>query len=157
MAGRRLLRIDRLPAEWALDSVRVGTLDVTDTGVDVAGDLAGIEVVVTTSPAHVKGTVVDAQGIPSVECSVVVFPREREKWSIRPNRFVALTHTGRDGAFSVDEAMPVGDYFAAAVNFVDPGDLAEPEMLERLVPHAARFSLSEHEQKHLTLKMASQQ
>jgi Carboxypeptidase regulatory-like domain len=67
--GGRILRVEGLPAGWALDKVLVGGSDTTDKGFDIATDVAGVEVIVTAHPARLAGMVADSEDNPVRDCS----------------------------------------------------------------------------------------
>jgi hypothetical protein len=55
---------------------------------------------------------------------------------------VASVKAGRDGAFSVRNLAP-GDYWAAALTQVKPGEWRDPDLLEALIPSATHVAISE--------------
>jgi hypothetical protein len=47
------------------------------------------------------------------------------------------------GTCSVQRPDPLGDYYAAAVTALNPGEWRDPELLEALVPRATHLTVSE--------------
>jgi hypothetical protein len=149
LAGPVLTRAYGLPRGWGLKAVRLNGADVTDEGADIRGDLRGLEVVVTATPAIVSGTVQDAAGAAvSDYAGVIVFSADPRRWTARLTRHVAM---GRPvgGRFTIT-GLPAGDYYAAAVDILEP-DWPSPDSLERLRSTATPFTLSDGEAKTLTI------
>jgi hypothetical protein len=84
---------------------------------------------------------------------VIIFPDNSEYWSGPNNRFIKSARTGADGRFTIDQPLPPTDYLAVAVEVLEPGEWAEPDNLERLRPLAARFTITDGEQKVVTLHL----
>jgi hypothetical protein len=51
--------------------------------------------------------------------------------------------------------LPAGEYFAIALETVDPNETKSPEFLERASRSAIRFSLDEDETKSVDLKLVA--
>ena len=77
---------------------------------------------------------------PAPDVSIVVFPEDSTKWAY-PSRYVRFTRTGTDGHFSIQALPPDRHYRIAAVEYVDEGELQDPEFLERLRDVGISFSL----------------
>lgn len=150
MSGVRMIRAHGLPAGWALKGVRAGGVDVTDIGIQMVEDVAGLEVVITTRQTRVAGTVTDTSGALAPDAAVIVFPEDRQRRAAPMNRFVVSARPAADATFSV-EGLPPGTYLAAAVPTLVDGEWAEADSLERLTAQATRFTLSEGETRTLTL------
>ena len=50
--------------------------------------------------------------------------------------------------------LPAGDYYAIALDYVEPGESTDPEFLDRVKDRAVPFSLSDGGTKALDLKIA---
>jgi len=151
LMGRRYVRVSRLN-RWALESVRARGIDVTDEGIEIRDGVEGVEVIVTTQPTQLSGVVTDASGKLVPDAAVIIFPEDRDRRRGPFNRFVTSARTGTDGTFSV-RALPPATYFAVAVPMQSDGEWAETDQLERLVPHAIRFTLAAGESKTLGLRL----
>ena len=154
LLGRRFVRVGGLPAGWALESVRVGGLDVTDEGIEILDDVQGVEILLTSRRTQVSGVVTDDAGNLVSDAAVIIFPEARERRAAPLNRFVTSTRAGADGAFTV-RALPAATYFAVAVPSLVDGEWAEPEQLERLTTHATRFTLAPGESKTIAVRLGS--
>ena len=153
LVGTRLVRVEGLPAGWALKAVRVAGSDVTDTGIEIRlTDVSDVEVVLSRSTA-VIGTVVDSKGQPAGDRTVLVFAEDPSRWTGFMNRYVASIRTSQDGSFRI-LALPPGRYFAAVVGPTADSEWLAPENLERLRGSATKLTLAEREQKplHLTVQ-----
>jgi len=71
---------------------------------------------------------------------VLVFPTDRGLWVFGEARLRPSIRPGTDGVYRV-WGLPPGDYFLAAVTDIQPGDHAESDFLERLVPGAITISV----------------
>jgi hypothetical protein len=151
LIGSRLVRVGGLPAGAALKSVRANGMDVTDEGLEIGqADVGDVEIVVTTTPAKITGTVTDSVGKPERDYVVVVFSDDKRRWTAPLNRFVVSTRPGADGVFTLN-AMPPGNYLAIAMTSAEAGEWAEPDNLDRLRAKATAFSLADRESKALVL------
>jgi hypothetical protein len=151
LMGRRYVRVSGLN-QWALERVRARGIDVTDEGIEIRDGVEGVEVVVTTQPTQLSGVVTDAAGTLVPGAAVIIFPEDPERRTGPLNRFVTSARADADGKFSV-RALPPATYFAIAVPALADGEWAEPAQLERMVPHAIRFTLAAGESKALGLRL----
>jgi hypothetical protein len=151
-AAELSLRVSVQNSEWVVKAIRVGGLDITDTGIDLRGgrDLDGVEVELTNRPQEVSGLVADARGEP-LAAAVVVFPQERER-VIPDSRLIATARTDRDGRYAI-RTLPPGRYVAIAL---DPSQasvvMQDPELLESLRPRATPFSLASEETRSVDIR-----
>ena len=153
--GTNMVRMLSMPAGMALKAVRVGGVDVTDSGFDVKPNenVRGIEVELTSHPTVVSGTVTDSRGAPSTDCTVVVFARDERKWE-GASRYIGTARPDQDGKFQVS-GLPPGDYDVVAVDNIEPGQSGDPEILGRIRDRAAALSLGDGETKVLDLKLTT--
>jgi protocatechuate 3,4-dioxygenase beta subunit len=153
--GTNMVRMLSMPAGMALKAVRVGGVDVTDTGFDVKPNenVRGIEVELTSHPTMVSGRVTDSRGAPSTDCTVVVFARDERKWE-GASRYIGTARPDQDGKFQVS-GLPPGDYDVVAVDNLEPGQSGDPDVLSRIRDRAAGLSLGDGETKVLDLKLTT--
>ena len=141
--GRNKMRIQPPPG-WRLAGIRIGGTDITDTVLDFsAGDISGIEVVLTNRLAEATVVVKDRAGRATRDATVVLFAEDRAKWGA-DSRFVGTVRADRTGRF-VSRTLPPGQYHVAAVTNLEPGDEMDPAVLERLRPNAGSVSLRDGE------------
>jgi protocatechuate 3,4-dioxygenase beta subunit len=150
LTGTRVVRVEHLPAGWALKAVRVDGIDVTDSGFEIRrADVTDAEVIIARA-TEIAGTIVDGKGQPAGDRTVIVFPDDSKRWSGYMNRYVTSARAAQDGTFRI-AAMPPGTYLAAVVPATDDAEWMAPENLERLRPAATKFILVEGEKKTLRL------
>ena len=143
------LRVAGLGESWAVKSVAVDGVDVTDGIVGLsAGQVGDARVVLTDRITLVSGTVT-ASGAP-VKASVILFPNDAGKWAY-PSRFVRVAETDERGRFRVAGLPPGETYLAAATDYVEDGEEHDPEFLQRLREAALEFSLVDAEKRALDL------
>jgi protocatechuate 3,4-dioxygenase beta subunit len=154
LAGRRLLRAGNLPPGWTLKAVRLNGEDVTDSGVEFkpGQDVSGLEIVATSKQTEISGTVTASNGSSIKDYTVVVFSDDSQHWSLPLSRWVTGTRPDQEGRFRVRN-MPPGSYNIIAVDYVEAGSWADPELLERLKAGARRITLSEGGSEKLDLKL----
>ncbi|HEY7190220.1 MAG TPA: hypothetical protein VH436_26890, partial [Vicinamibacterales bacterium] len=123
-----------------------------DEQIDLKGQNATLRVVMSDRPSSVVGTVA-SRGEP-VDHAVVVFPEDAAKWTF-PSRYIRATRADSDGRFRIGD-LPAGErYLAAAIDHIEDGEQEDTQFLERLRPRATSFSLSQGEQRALSLETAS--
>ena len=150
--GLALIRPMALPNGWSLKSVKQHGTDVTDTGIEFRPneEVSGIEVELTNQTTEVSGAVTNSRSEPVKDYTVVVFARDRERWGYM-SRFFQTGRPDQDGRFKV-KALPAGEYYAVALDYVEPGEATDPEFLDRVKARAVSFSLSDGETKTIDLK-----
>jgi protocatechuate 3,4-dioxygenase beta subunit len=141
------------PTGWAIRSVRLEGVDVTDSGITVRPneDVAGVELELTNRLTTVTGTVTNSRGEASKDYIAIVFAQDKEKWIGSP-RYQSTGRPDQDGRFKI-AALPAGEYYIVAVDAIEPGQSADPDFLERIRSSATAFSLREGETKSLDLKL----
>lgn len=150
--GRQFVRLGS-QKDVMLKAVRLNGADVTDSGIEFrAEDVAGVEVELTRQISQLSGTVADEKGAPAKDYSVVVFPRAADQWKAPASRYFGDSRPDQNGRFLV-RALPPGDYYAIALEYVEPGGGTDPEFLERIHDRAQPFSLRDGEAKTLDLKL----
>jgi hypothetical protein len=138
-----------------LKAVRQNGTDVTDTGIEIRPneDLRGLEIELTTQVTELSGMVADARGQTVKDYSVVVFARDSARWTFG-SRYFGTGRADQDGRFKVRN-LPPGDYYAIALDYVEPGAGTDPEFLEKIRDRATPFSMTEGGIQALDLKVVS--
>jgi protocatechuate 3,4-dioxygenase beta subunit len=151
MSGVRAVQVSA-PGGWFLQRIVRAGVDISDTPLDLREkDASDIELVLTTRPAIVTGSVSLADGTPVTECSVVIFGADETKWGPW-SRWVTLARPNQQGAFNV-KGLPAGSYFAVALASLPSGAWEDPETLKALRDAATRFSLLDSGTYTLQLKL----
>ena len=143
----RRLTVGGLPPAWTLQAVRYQGRDVTDTGLTIPAHqaLAGLEITLTNRMTEVSGNVKDRDGQPVTDYTVLLFPEDSAKWT-EESRWVTTARPDQNGRFTV-RGLPGGKYFAVAVEFLEPGDSSDPEVLRALQSAAIKLALADGERK----------
>jgi hypothetical protein len=141
-------------AGWTLKAVRLNGVDVTDAGFDVTNeDIGGLEVEVTNRVSSLSGVVTNGRGEAVTDYSAIVFSQDRERWNDN-GRYFRSGRPDQDGRFKVT-GLPAGEYFAIALDSVDPTESTSPEFLERASSRAVRFTLGDGETRSVDLKLTT--
>jgi hypothetical protein len=96
--------------------------------------------------------VIDSAGRPTGAFPIVVFATDRAHW-VPGSRRVMQAQPASDGKFTVI-GLPAGEYYLAAVTRLEPGDLANRQFLEDLLPASLRISIRDGEKKTQDLKLS---
>ena len=141
LPGRRLLRVQGLPAGWALSAVFLGADNIADTPkAFVEGSTSGIRIVVTPQAGTVSGVVLDTNGGPKAGARVVVFSTDPREWHAR-SRAVATAEVGADGHYAVRGLLP-GKYVAIVAERMPDGAWEDPSVLGRLQPTGVAVTIA---------------
>jgi hypothetical protein len=137
---------------WSVKAVRHNGTDVTDTGIDFpsGGTVEGIEIELTNLQQEISGRVTNDKGLEVKDYSVLFFPQDRARWESM--RYFAVGRPNQEGRYSV-RTLPPGEYLAAALEYLDPSERANPDLLERLRIGASPIEIREGEAKALDLKI----
>jgi Carboxypeptidase regulatory-like domain len=151
--GLRLIRIGPQVQGATLKAVRLNGADVTDSGIEFRSeeDVTGLEVELTTQASELSGVVTDARSQPVKDYAVVVFARDSGRWT-NASRYLGNGRPNQDGVYRVRN-LPAGDYYAIALDYVEPGSGTDPEFLERIRTSATPFSLTDGQTRTLDLKI----
>jgi hypothetical protein len=150
--GKCLVR-GMTPPGWYLKSVMLNGTDIIDTPIEVKpGEvLTDVEVTLAREMASLTGTVATGKGQPTSDYVVVLFAQDASKWGMM-TRFVQSVRPDQSGKFMA-KGLPAGDYLAVALEYLEPGEESDPEVLERLRPQATSVVIGEAEAKTLNLKI----
>jgi hypothetical protein len=138
---------------WQLKSIRFNGVDVTDTGIEVGSQGAsGIEIEMTNRLQLLSGAVTDTKGAAVADYAIALFSTDRARWLGSTNRYFAIGRPGDDGRFKVT-TLPPGEYYAVALDRVNPEDWEDPETLENLSRMASTFVLAPSDTRTLDLRL----
>jgi hypothetical protein len=131
LVGPRLFRLVGFPDSWAISSVRLDDVDISDTPLAFTAERpAVLRIAVTDRTGSVAGTVLTAAGTPAVGQRVTVFPDDAKAWAVR-SRFIKSIELGADGRYAVKGLIP-GKYLVAVSEVLDDGAWEDPDVLVRL-------------------------
>jgi hypothetical protein len=142
------------PTGWAIRSVRLNGVDVTD-GVDVKPneDVSGLEVELTNKLTTISGLVTNARGEAVKDYSAIAFSQDREQWK-GATRYQGSGRPDQDGRFKIT-GLPPGDYYIVAVDQVDPGQSSDPDFLNSIVIKATAVSIREGDTRTVDLRITT--
>ena len=153
LRGRGFIRAGTMNDDWHVKRVRREGVDVTDTPLDFATDVDGLEIELTQRVTIVSGGVSDDRGAVALDATVIVFADDPGKWGPR-SRFVETARPDQQGRFTI-RGLPPGRYVAIAVGYLEPGEERDPESLQGWRPRGTSFTLSEGETHALDLKLSA--
>lgn len=151
LTDRRIFRVNP-PSGWYLKSVSLRGTDITDSGVECKSgeDISGVEVLLSKQAGSIAGTAtLDSKR--ATDYVVVAFATDRARWGA-PSRFVRTAKPDQSGRFEI-KGLPADTYLVVALEYLEPGEEADPEVLERLRPHAIELAIAEGEAKVTSLKI----
>ena len=156
IAGPQMIRVQGLPVGWALKSVTLDGMDVSDVPYDFkpGNNMTGLLITLTDRLSEITGSVRDARGQQIADYVMVAFSENSSLWGAQ-SRFVQTTRPNQNGTFSI-KGLPPGRYLAAVVPALENGLQNDPAVLEQLRTGAQNFSLTEGQTLNLNLEMAAQ-
>jgi hypothetical protein len=151
--GRRVIRVEGLPAGWILSSVSQGGGDDPDAVIDVTNGrtLSDVGVLVARSAGALTGTVVDDTGAFLAGGAVLAFAADPTRWTY-PSRFVRSAAVQPNGTFRVT-GVPPGDYLVAHVATLKNGWDA-PDSLHPLRDGATAVTVAPGRETPLAMKVS---
>jgi hypothetical protein len=131
------------PGGWQVTSATIGGRDVLDAPLEIReADVAGIVVTFGDPLARVSGTVTAAGETDLSETAVLMFPVNYRAWvenGMHPRRG-RTARASRAGAYTLMN-VPPGEYFIAAVDRVEEGNLQDPAFVAALSRVATRVTI----------------
>ena len=156
LSGPQMIRVQGLPTGWALKSVTLDGIDVSDAPYDFkpGNSVTGLLITLTDRLSEITGNVRDGRGQQLADYVIVAFSEDPKLWGAQ-SRFVQTTRPNQNGTFSI-KGLPPGRYLAAVVPALENGLQNDPAVLEQLRPRGRNFSLTEGQTLNLNLEMAAQ-
>jgi hypothetical protein len=148
----RLALRDPLPDGWGVKSIVVGDTDVEMSAVDVApGATIAADVTLTDRVTSVAGRVTTTQKERLADHTVLVFSADPTHW-IYGARSYAVARPDQAGRYRVQGLRP-GPYLAIALEYLDDGEEANPDVLRWAKDRATPVDLVEGEPVSLDLAL----
>jgi len=151
LRGRGFIRAGTL-GDWHLKRVRLAGVDVTDAPLDFATPIDGLEVELTQRLTTLSGSVSDDSGAVALDATVVVFAEDSGKWGPH-SRFIQSARPDQRGRFTI-KGLPPGEYVAIALEYLEPGEERDPDLLEAWRRGGTKFTLSEGETRALDVSLS---
>jgi hypothetical protein len=147
--GPRRIDVRGVPPGWALRSVFAHGVDVTDMPVKFGTpdqSVDDVQIVLTNRVTELTAAIVDANGQPTRDFVLLIFPQDRERW-YSGSRYFRRAGPDANGGATV-HGLPPGDYFvlpASGLAVLREGFDAwqDPDFLESMAPRATRATLIE--------------
>ena len=156
-AGRRFATTSFIRAgtlsDWGVKRIQREDVDVTDTLLDFATDVDGLEIELTQRLTSVSGGVSDDRGGVALDATVIAFADDPEKWGAH-SRFIESARPDQQGRFTI-RSLPPGRYVAIAVGYLEPGEERDPDVLERWRSRGTLFTLAEGETHGLDMRLSA--
>jgi protocatechuate 3,4-dioxygenase beta subunit len=154
LAGRHMILAVLLDqnSSWNMKSLRVGGVDVTDTGIDFeVEDVDGIEIVLSQKQTSLGGRVTNGDGQIVAGARVVLFAENPDRWSAH-SRWIAADRPDQYGRYTLTN-HPAGRYRVVAVDMLEDGEEFDPDLLESLRERATVVELVDDVPKTVDLKV----
>jgi hypothetical protein len=128
---------------------------MTDTPIELrSGEvMSDVRVIVTNQVTTVSGLTTDDKGRPVSDATIVIFADDAQKWS-RESRAVRAARPDQQGRFQI-KGLPMGEYLAIALDYVEAGLWNDPDFLESLRRDARNVTLSDANPQELSLKIVT--
>ena len=155
MPGEHVFRVEGLPDPWVLKTVSWRGRDITDTPIYLESGqrLQNFQIVLTDMATTITGAVRDRTGQPRPDSTVVVFAVDPGVWRTY-SRHVHIARPTLGGSYRI-RGLPPAEYWIAATQEIESGDLLDPASLERLAARASRITLAAGDTKTLDLEVGS--
>jgi protocatechuate 3,4-dioxygenase beta subunit len=151
LRGRGFIRAGTL-GDWQMKRVRREGVDVTDTPLPFTTDIDDLEIELTQRLTTVSGGVSDGRGGQALDATVIVFADDPTKWG-RHSRFIGAGRPDQTGRFTI-RGLPPGRYLAVAIDYLEPGEERDPDLLEAWRQAGKPFTLAEGETLMLDLNLS---
>jgi hypothetical protein len=128
---------------WTVRSATLGGQDALDAFIDVRQPMADGAVVFTDQLADLTGNAAaDSILVLFATNPALVYPQSRRMMS---------TRVAGDGSYQFKN-LPPGEYYLAAADVDEPGQLMDPAYLQTLIPSATKITIAEGEKKTIDIK-----
>ena len=130
----------RVPDGWAVKSISLNGKDLVGP-VPGDSDVSGLEITLTNRLSTVTGAVLDPQGIPAADATVLIMPDPRVQQAGAHPDAVRTALVDRSGMFTFRDVLP-GQYVAVALDYVLEDSENDREWLARLLRVATPVSVT---------------
>ncbi|MBC7925501.1 MAG: carboxypeptidase regulatory-like domain-containing protein [Bryobacteraceae bacterium] len=151
-----LVTVYGLPADQYIRTVMAGSVDITETGLDLSAveSAPPIEIRLSRKGATVDGVVLDKDGKPVTGSMVLLLPQPFDPEKPSLPMFRKMATTDQTGRFSIKAIAP-GEYrLYAWESFISVGDL-DPDRLKPYEKNAAGLKLKESAHETVELRLNS--
>jgi hypothetical protein len=137
-----------------LKSVQVNGAEFADLPLELHPDaLVGeMTVTLTNLSQHLSGRILDQNGRPRPDLSLLAFATDSRYW-LPGSRRVQLVRPATDGYFEIAD-LPAGEYRLIAFGEAEPDDPTDPRFLQSIVPAAVPITIAPGERKVQDIRTA---
>ena len=136
-----------------MKSVMLNGRDITNTPLDVTGNVDDVRITITDKLTTVAGRVTDGRGAGAMQYVVVVQPADEMEQAL-VGRYIRVVRPDTNGRFEVRGLRP-GRYLVTAIEFMEQNRQFSPEFQKQLRRGAREFSLKEGESVALELRLST--
>ena len=136
-----------------MKSVMLNGRDITNTPLDVTGNVDDVRITITDKLTTVAGRVTDGRGAGAMRYVVVVQPADEMEQAL-VGRYIRVVRPDTNGRFEVRGLRP-GRYLVTAIEFMEQNRQFSPEFQKQLRRGAREFSLKEGESVALELRLST--
>jgi len=142
LPGRYLVRANA-PAGWTFKSATYQGRDISESPVELTGEIDGVVITYTTGSAAITGSVTASAPGDAAGALVLLFPVEQAAWTDygRTSRRITSRTVDAKGAFSLP-LPPPGEYWLLALADEDSQDWQNPVRLKQLATQAERVRVA---------------
>ena len=151
-AGSHFIRSAGASRGFILKVVTINGRDVTDTPLDFSTDIDNLRIRLTNRLTTVSGSVSTDRNAVALDATVILFADDENKWEPH-SRFIETARPDQHGHFKI-RGLPPGKYVAIAIDYLEPGDERDPDLLAGWRRKGAPLTLSEGETQTLDLKLS---
>ncbi len=151
--GRYRLSSSGAGTGWVLGSSMIDGQDSLDFPIDVKPNqnVSGAVVTFIDRQTELTGSIVNEQGQPASDYTLIVYPSDERFWTPQSRR-IQSARPATDGRYSFRN-LPAGEYRLAPVLDPEPGSWFDPAFLQQLDNTALRLSVGEGEKKEQNLRV----
>ena len=138
---------------WMMKSVVLDGRDITNTPLDLTGNVDDVRITMTDKLTTVAGHVTDSRGAAVPQYVVVIQPAD-EMDQVLVGRYIRAVRPDTNGGFEVRGLRP-GRYLATAIEAMEQNRQYSPEFRRQLQRGAHEFTLKEGETRSLDLRLTT--
>ena len=162
LSGTCMAQPEAMFGGWRLKALMIGDENLADKSITFqpGHHYADVRVIATDKRTTVEFHVTDESGQATREYAVMMFSTDKTKWTqgMRPVRTTSPPPISRSSQLPPGAVraqgdvnrdivrlvnLPTGDYYAVAVDDLDPDDAQDPAILEKLVPSAVKVAVTD--------------
>ena len=145
------IRIGGVPPNGYIRTLRYGSADVLERGLDPAGAHDSLEVVISTDGGGITGVAVDKNQKAQPGVTVIAIPDHPLRWISERSKSIG---TDQNGRFNLQGLRP-GRYRLYAFEQIEPGAYEDPQFMKKYLDYGRNVEVSENSKQTVDLKIIS--